>query len=270
MKIEFPPSIPAFQIDLRGDGYGHQFWEKLGRGFYEPDTIGIINRFAGVNSLFIDCGAATGAMTLIAASLGFRVIAVEANREVFECLARNVELNPDIRVRIDLRNVIIAPCSEMVQLPAQKISNRILTEITYSGVGKDAFSNVPFVTLKDLLPAVNSSSTLIKIDLEGAEWALFSCQEFISLLELKKAIVLVALHPGLNRPWKKAPKNRKLWNYLKKLLWWRRNILEIIKFFESIRNFEIERTNGSSVTSKWKFIALVTGGCHEFLLLPKK
>jgi len=271
LRIEFLPEIPSFNVDLEGDGYGYQFWEKLGSGLYEADTISVIQRFAGPNSVLVDLGAATGAMTLIAASLGFHVVSVEGNREVFECLVRNVQSNPILQDRIKLENVIIAPSCEIDQQSAGNISNRILTEITYSGTGKSAFLDVPLVTLKEILPPIgDSGSVLVKVDLEGAEWALFSCKEFVDLLESKNAVVVVALHPGLNRPWKGETRKENLLNSLKKFIWWRKNIHDAKLFFESVGNFAIQRTNGTFVKSKWKFLALVIGGCHEFLLLPRK
>jgi FkbM family methyltransferase len=268
LRIEFAQRIKGFDISIEGDGYGKQFWEDVSNGFYESDTISVIQRFSGTSRLFVDLGAASGAMTLIAASLGFKVISVEANRYVFKNLIRNIKLNPEIEPQVTAVNAIVAP-SQVFVCGNASVPNTVLTEITYSGVGSDAFSSVPLMQLREIVrPLVNK--LFVKIDIEGAEWALFGCPDFIKTLREAEAIVIVALHPGLQSPWRTRVKEQKLSERARKIIWWAKNLLHIRSFFLSVKDFNIYRTNGNPVIRMSKFIALILGGYHEFLLLPKK
>ena len=62
-----------FSLNPEIDFYGDSYWEKISQKSYEPDTMVFLENNVGPLTDFIDVGAATGAMSLIAAKLGSRV-----------------------------------------------------------------------------------------------------------------------------------------------------------------------------------------------------
>ena len=76
------------EVDLNGDYYGKDFWDRVSNRRYEPDTIGFIEDNCDVNTDFMDIGAANGAMTLIAASTGARVSSYEPDPKIFQVVKK--------------------------------------------------------------------------------------------------------------------------------------------------------------------------------------
>uniref|UniRef100_UPI00404A487A FkbM family methyltransferase n=1 Tax=Candidatus Planktophila sp. TaxID=2175601 RepID=UPI00404A487A len=97
-----------FVVDLTNDHYGEDFWSNLGRGLWEPDTVLFLNQRMNRSVDFIDVGAANGSISLIAAALGARVLAFEAEKVVYDVAKRNFELNSDFTGNIELKNVAIS------------------------------------------------------------------------------------------------------------------------------------------------------------------
>jgi 2-polyprenyl-3-methyl-5-hydroxy-6-metoxy-1,4-benzoquinol methylase len=62
-----------FTVNLSEDFYGKDFWDRVSKSEYEPDTLDFLRRHCTQGTIFMDVGAANGAMTLIAANLGARV-----------------------------------------------------------------------------------------------------------------------------------------------------------------------------------------------------
>lgn len=83
----------SIRINVSNDYYGVDFWKSVEASKYEPDTLDFIRRRTDKESDFMDIGAANGAMTLIAAIQGARVIAYEPDPQIRKVLQRNVELN---------------------------------------------------------------------------------------------------------------------------------------------------------------------------------
>lgn len=70
-----------------------QLIRRTGQKF-EPDTTAwVTDRLDSAAGLFLDIGAGTGWFSILAANMGARVIAVDANPRVQKRLAENIELN---------------------------------------------------------------------------------------------------------------------------------------------------------------------------------
>jgi FkbM family methyltransferase len=258
-----------FNVNLKDDGYGADYWSRLVLGEYEPDTICLIKRFSAPDYCFIDVGAANGAMSLIAAAMGCEVVTIEPNRQVFAVLKRNIALNPKISERIHPVNAILAS-DEDKALGNELIFERgILTEITREGADYKDFNNLEILNIEDVMRMTTKRKIFMKIDIEGAEWKLFQSRNFIKELIRKNITIIIALHPGLNRPL-----DRKLGNGLKirkqpKVIWRLLNIRDSVCFFRRVSKFTIYKTNYTKVNDVRKFVMLILGGYHEFILVPK-
>jgi FkbM family methyltransferase len=138
-------------------------------GAYEPEIQDLLLRVLPVGGVFIDVGANIGTFTIPAAkhvgSSG-RVVAIEASREVFNVLQKNVDVN-----RVENVQLVCAAAgasagdTEFYPAPAD-----------HFGMGSRApqFNAapiaIPFVMLDSLVQSFNLSSVdLIKIDVEGFE-----------------------------------------------------------------------------------------------------
>ena len=138
-------------------------------GAYEPETQDLLLRFLPVGGVFIDVGANIGTFTIPAAkhvgSSG-RVVAIEASREVFNVLQKNVDTNKAENVQLVCAAAgASAGDTEFYPAPAD-----------HFGMGSRApqFNAspiaIPSVMLDSLVQSFNLSSVdLIKIDVEGFE-----------------------------------------------------------------------------------------------------
>lgn len=64
-------------VDGTNDIYGLEWWSRVSSGKWENSTLGFIEFGTFPGSTFIDLGAASGLLSLIAAKRGARVFAVE-------------------------------------------------------------------------------------------------------------------------------------------------------------------------------------------------
>ena len=94
----------AFTVELQNDFYGSDYWDRVSKSEYEPDTLDFLKRNCTPGTIFMDVGAANGAMTLIAASLGATVFSYEPDPLMFSVTAKNVSLNPNANRRVELIN----------------------------------------------------------------------------------------------------------------------------------------------------------------------
>ena len=105
---------------------------------------------------------------------------------------------------------------------------------------------------------------ILKLDIEGAEWKILHDKNSLISLKNHKAKMLVALHPGFHRPY------RKHWMFLNRIaieIWRLNNFIESIKIFNKLINYcSISRTNLNPVKKPLTFALLVLAGYHEFIL----
>jgi len=141
----------------------------------------------------------------------------------------------------------------------------VLSSITFSGLEDQQIQ----IHADSLTSAINEFHMLnkrlvIKIDIEGAEWKLLGDVQTIETLKVHKAIVLLAIHPGFHRPFRNLPFGL---TPVSKYLWHIRNAFECLKIFRNVAaKGNILRTNLDAVRSPKRAVALMFGGCHEFIL----
>jgi len=253
----------TFQVELASDFYGDSFWEKIENGSYEPDTMNFIDFFVNKETDFIDIGVANGAISIISGLQGARVLGFEAMPGICGVAMRNIELNK-LTSFVEIRNKAISSRGGVMQL-ANASDPTILSSITFSGLEDQQLE----IQVESLISVINefhsrNKDLVIKIDIEGAEWRLLGDPQTIETLKAHKALVLLALHPGFHRPFRNLPIGL---TPLSKYFWHIQNAVECFKIFKNVAaKGNILRTNFDAVRSPKRIVALMFGGCHEFIL----
>ena len=253
----------TFKVDLNGDFYGDFYWEKIENGSYEPDTMNFLSYFVDKNTDFMDVGVANGAMSILSSLLGARVIGYEAMPGICSVAIQNIALN-EMQSTVTIKNKAISNQRGGMTL-SQTSNPSILSSITFSGNENDG-SALEVVSLIDEIEDfhIQSRDLIIKIDIEGAEWKLLNDSKVLEILREHKAVVLLAIHPGFHRPFHKWPLSL---SAVSKYFWHIRNIAECYQLFSKIDLLaKILRTNLDSVRSPKRIVALMLGGCHEYIL----
>jgi FkbM family methyltransferase len=252
----------APELDLNGD----EFWVKVLNKTFEPDTMTFLENNISTNTDFIDIGAANGAMSLVAASLGARVLAFEPVPADFNEALNNIMLNSKIASQIDLQNKAISCQSGFLDL-GQKTDPDVLSSICHSKplVG-NKFEPIEITALSEVVDRFHREEMqlVIKIDIEGAEWKLFSSTGIRENLKEHQALVLLAIHPGFNRPFRTKPLGIK---FVSKKIWQVKNLIIAYTFFSRLfKVARITRTNLDPIQSPKKCVLLMFGGYFEFIL----
>jgi FkbM family methyltransferase len=203
--------------------YGDTFWSEISNGTYESTTFDFLeNLYNSGYEYFIDIGAATGCMSLYAASTGLKVISVEPQEMVYAALTRNLELNPSLSSQISLVYALVSKSQDRIS---------ISESFTPGAAGPIASGKLTSnsITIKQLLESCDvQSKTAIKIDIEGAEFPLLTDKTTIDLLSHWKPLIYIALHPGFKRPLKSNA------SYLSRFLWRIQASRDIIDFFSAV------------------------------------
>ena len=267
-NIDFVRSGTKYRIDLTNDFYGESFWSEFAQRLYEPDTQSLVEAFCGSNTTFLDIGAATGAMSLLASSLGSNVLAFEPNPNVFAVLSRNIELNQHLPGKISASQEAVSTFDGFLDLKESKSGKEdVLSPIVFTNWSSQ--DQIKVVSLKRIIEQLDfhqaaQKQLVIKMDVEGAEWQIFQDIETIIALAKSRAIVILAIHPGLHRPLFRINgiRGRFFW-----MIWTIRNCLEFDAFYRKVITYaKIKKTNLQSVRRKLIFILLSAAGNHEYVI----
>jgi FkbM family methyltransferase len=168
------------------------FWDKVERGAWEPETFAFIDRHVDGSTVFLDCGAWIGATSLYAAARAGRVVAVEADPVALAQLRRNLAANPELAARVDVVANALHLAAGSVRMgsrrkPGDSMSSVLLGK---SRCSWDAEAITPGA-LAAMLPL--GQPLVVKIDLEGAEYALLP---HLGPILDRAAAVHLSLHPA--------------------------------------------------------------------------
>jgi len=254
-----------FELDPEIDFYGNGYWENISNKVYEPDTMVFLEKNVDGLTEFFDIGAATGAMSIIAASLGAQVFAYEAVPRVYQIAKSHISNNLEISELIDLRNNAISDRPGLLKL-GNKTDSSVLSSISNEQPAQEFEGGIRVVTLAEEIRNFHNESKklIIKIDIEGAEWRLLSDAATLKVLRNHKALVLLAIHPGFNRPFKKIPLGL---TFFSKKIWQIQNLFVAYNFFNQLLAYaSLKRTNLDGIRSAKKCVLLMFGGYFEFII----
>jgi FkbM family methyltransferase len=236
--------------------YGNPFWNLIEKGGYESTTFDFIDTLTTQDfDIFIDVGAATGCMSLYAASSGLRVIAIEPQEMVFSALLKNVNLNPITKSRIALEYALVSGSKQVASISgaftpgaAGPITSGTLTD--------------KLITLDELLQRCPTSSKVaMKIDIEGAEFPLLTNISTMSILKSRKPLIYIALHPGFKRPLDKDS------NYLTRLVWRVQAAQDVVNFYFTIfRKAEIRVASTGKQVGLLRLFAALAKDEKDYLM----
>lgn len=258
-------AIAEFFAETENDSFGgKEFWTMIEENVYEPDTMSSLRLFVNKNTDFIDLGAANGAISLIAASLGARVLAIEAAPSNFKIIERNFSLNPFFQNRMKACNVAVSNLGGTITF-SKGSNSKVFSNIVFSkpDVNPEVIEVQPLDQIVDEFHE-GSRDLLIKMDIEGAEWLILGNNRILENLKLHEARMLLAIHPGFQRSFLSK---FKVLEFAKKKFWQIKNILEVYKVFRKIMIYaDIRRTNLEIVQSPKKIVMLMFGGYFEFIV----
>lgn len=171
--VSFNP-VPPFQINthdpitqdifISGSVHGKRQWDP-----YIWDLFVRVLQKDNTNKLVVDVGANLGYFSLLAASMGYHVVAFEPmNRNVVKFLSSIVANGFQDRISV-YQNAVAAKSGGMVHLVETHSSNQGNGQI--SGVGTKGVYGQDYVDTIRLDDAIHTDVLLMKIDVEGSETA---------------------------------------------------------------------------------------------------
>ena len=205
--------------------YGSDFWTSVQESIYEESTLNFIRGLTRDGyKCFIDVGAATGCMTLLAAIHGLKVIAVEPQESVYRALVRNIELNEKLKSQIETEFALVGP-QKKVQ------TSQIFTPGAVGPLLQSKIAN-NFLSLIDLIERFTEKESIsIKIDIEGAEFPLFQERSTLEFLCKRKPLIYLALHPGFRKPLRQED------GFVKQVVWKLYALIDVLLFYKSVQNY---------------------------------
>ena len=236
--------------------YGETFWEGVADESYETVTFKFIEKIQKDGfEYFLDIGAATGCMSLYAASMDLTVVAVEPQELVYSALMKNIELNGSISDKISVDYALVSASTD------KSAVSKSFTPGAQGPLASIALSSKT-VTLRELLEQFPEDAMVgVKIDIEGAEFPLFSDKSTIDYLVNRKPLIFIALHPGFK---KSLPGNA---TFISTLLWRIQASQDVAKFyFKLSRVCEIYVASSYSPVGFFKLMLALWGDEKDYVL----
>lgn len=247
----------SFRVKHEQSLYDSNFWDRVALGSYEPDVLLALKKFVNEKTIFMDVGAAVGVMTLIAASLGSRCIAYEPISKYFLTLSENIALNPRLQGQITLQKSVVST----VNMPTVALQDLVGVSISTIVYPEDISETSNVVDLKEQINSCTQDLKLVlKFDIEGAEYKILKDSELLRILQSKRAILILAIHPGFFRPM------NILTLPISKIFFILRNYWDNYFLYKRLAKYaEISRSNGVLVNSPHKFSIMAATGVYEFI-----
>jgi len=258
-----------FTVDLKDDFYGIDWWKAVATDNWEPHTIAFLERHCKEGTILIDIGAASGAITLFAASLGSDIYSFEPNPLMFDCLSRNVELNEQLP-KITLSNNAVSSISTSILFNPESAPT-ILSPIVMTHVESLSSTVINVRPIKEILEEVRLTSAnliYIKMDIEGAEYQILN--DLKSLLALKKNCekLFLSIHPGFSRGYKSKGR---LIDFCLRPIHLIRNFIQNARLFKSISQVgSVMSISNYRIDKPFRFAGLAYFGFHDYVVVFNK
>lgn len=157
-------------VPFRLDPYHSKFWRRAAAGDWEPETFAVLDRHLAADRDYLDIGAWIGPTVLYAATKARHVWAFEPDATAFRHLAWNIELNR--LANISALPVALSDRSGIARMAsfggeAGDSMTSLLNVQAAGGADVVTLNWADFARDADL-----SAVSLVKMDVEGAEFAL--------------------------------------------------------------------------------------------------
>jgi hypothetical protein len=187
MKIKKNKII--FNISNKNDvWYGKIFWQNYSN--WENQLFNTIKNHVTKNDVFIDIGAAIGAVCFYASYFSHKVYAIEPHHSIFGLLKKNLNLNRGIK-NLKIFNCAIHNKNSVVKHKTNNIFSPINFHKTYGEPKNIHVYSLPFFFKKN---KINPKNAFVKIDIEGGEFGLLSNDNFINFLKKNNIRAYISLH----------------------------------------------------------------------------
>lgn len=126
--------------------------------------------------LLFDIGANRGDAVIAGLSKGYKVVAIEAAPRIFRALENNFKGNPEVRLlkfAVAEKDFETVKFYECIEDGLSTLNVDWLTSDTMPYKGKDFWTVEVTTITMDTLVSLYGVPDLIKVDVEGAEWAVF-------------------------------------------------------------------------------------------------
>lgn len=255
----------VIKVDLTHDYYGAEYWNKISNRTYEPDTVSFIENQCNENVDFFDIGTANGAMSLLAAEQGAQVFAYEPDPVIYKVAERNFSLNPLLQQSIKIQNIALSAENGTTEFGLSSDKTVLSSIVTTSGNDKN--ERIRIESLVDELHKFHNDQRrrlVIKMDIEGAEWKILQNEFCLEALKFHQTLLLLAVHPGFYRPFKKG---FWLFNPIRYKFWQLRNYKESLNTYAMLSSkATVMRTNLNPIQRGRVFAALILVGYYEFVI----
>jgi FkbM family methyltransferase len=176
-------------------------------GLYEFEEMSFLSDHLKYGDLFVDIGANIGSYSILAASKGAQVIAIEPIPSTFEILKKNILLN-NFNDSVDIFNIAISDKKEELNF-----SNN-LDALNHVLVKDERSSDVISISAVRLGQILNGRiPKFIKIDVEGFETKVIKGAEQIFAHKDLQCIIIELIGGGKNYRFNEDELHQKLLNY---------------------------------------------------------
>jgi FkbM family methyltransferase len=183
------------------------FWSRMAVGTWEPETLDLLDRLLEPAARFVDVGAWIGPTSLYAAHRGARVAAYECDPVALRLLHRNLELNPSLATQITVHPHALGEHDGRLRMWSQALGDSETSIFAWherEGQVRACQDSV-LVDVRDARVVFEAAgyaadaSTLIKLDVEGAEFTILP--HLAPLVATSRAVWYVSFHElNLNPP----------------------------------------------------------------------
>jgi len=189
--------VGSYKVDIKDKHFFvkySSFWENVNNGNWEPSTFYIFDKFIDKEHSFIDIGAWIGPTTLYGSQIAKKCYAIEPDPVAFYELKKNINLNPNLKSRINIYELCISDKCGKIRLGNRNNFGDSMSSILLNDLNKTLF--VQSLTLQEfILQNKIDDCNFIKIDIEGGEAIVLpQIKEF---LEKNKPTIHLSLHPSL-------------------------------------------------------------------------
>jgi FkbM family methyltransferase len=181
-----------FSVTVHDGSNEEEFWDLVGKGYWEWDTYRVFDQFLDKEHSYIDIGAWIGPTVLYASQIAGHCYAIEPNGVAFKVLVENINLNPGLRSKITLFNGCIGNVSGDVKLGTMTSFEDSMSSISFAKPRSDVI--VKSVTLDEFTKTNNiRDCNFIKMDVEGGESLILPSMK--AYLQKNDPTLFLSLHP---------------------------------------------------------------------------
>ncbi len=227
---------------------GLDFWDRVNRGEWEPETLWVLEWYLSRNprSQYVDFGSWIGPTVLFAGNFAARIYSIEPDPISFSTLNANINLNPHIEAKTHVYHQCIAPKAERVEFSGIGESNTRMTKVLDTKFLKEKAGvwQVDCRTLPQFISEENvdmANLALIKMDTEGTElWLLPTLRPWLESLGSKKPAIWLSVHSPFWKDQDKPEHKDK-----EKLAW------DVLSLFSHVYDSDLKEIHPSKMSPSW-------------------